>query len=183
LEFEPILPVLIKPLAAMNVNGPLTPEAQAHPMAVLRSPLAVLPLLFSPKGSIGRLAFCGGAATLAILSIAFDGAITLLADSAGVLPFLYALLVAWSSGCLSRKRLHDLGWSGIVIVFFLAFYIALVLAAPFLPLVLSAGSWPAAFAMVALIGGPAIGWMAWLCIIPGAAAAGTRPSPLPVVLT
>jgi len=127
----------------------------------------VLSLLLSPRGTIDRGEFACGSVMLASFAYALDGMVLAAADEIGLIGFAFALLVFWSAGVLSRKRLHDLGWSGLTIAFFLGFYIAVVLASPFL-----AGSLPKAQALHSLLAatclaGPAIGWLAWLVITPG----------------
>ena len=100
---------------------------KAHPF----SPNALLCLLLSPVGAIGRAGFAGGGVLLALFALATDDAIRRLLDDPGPSGFVFALVVAWSAGCLSRKRLHDIGWSGIAIAIFLAVYILAVLARSF----------------------------------------------------
>jgi len=132
-----------------------------------QSPASVAKLLLSPCGSIGRIVFALGAALLALFSLAVDGAVLTAADQDGLMPFGFALAVAWSAGCLSRKRLHDLGWSGLVIANFLAVYIVVVIAAAALPLVLAGTGRLAGLLAFGLAAAPAVGWVAWLTIMPG----------------
>jgi uncharacterized membrane protein YhaH (DUF805 family) len=135
---------------------------KAHPF----SPNALLCLLLSPVGAIGRAGFAGGGVLLALFALATDDAIRRLLDDPGLSGFVFALVVAWSAGCLSRKRLHDIGWSGIAIAIFLAVYILAVLGAPFLPAMPGR-----AVIGLLLVAGPAWGWTLWLAATPGS----TRP--------
>jgi uncharacterized membrane protein YhaH (DUF805 family) len=127
----------------------------------------VLSLLLSPRGAIGRGEFAGGAALLAATACALDGIIPSMADDLGIVGFGFALIVAWSGGVLSRKRLHDLGWSGLTIAVFLGAYILAVLISPLVPLLLPGAAAMHAFLLVTLLCGPAIGWLVWLIITPG----------------
>src|SRR5437868_2873561 len=95
------------------------------------SPLELLALLALPSGQIGRSAFATGTAVLCVVTVLFDRVVAGLADPGGIVSFLFVIAVAWSAGCLSRKRLHDLGWSGLAIAVFLAAYIAVVVGSPF----------------------------------------------------
>jgi uncharacterized membrane protein YhaH (DUF805 family) len=132
-----------------------------------RSRPNVLSLLFSPRGTIGRGEFVGGAALLAATACATDGIILSVADDLGLVGFGFALLVAWSGGVLSRKRLHDLGWSGLTIAVFLGSYILTVLISPFIAVWLPGAAILHPFLLVTLMCGPAIGWLVWLVITPG----------------
>jgi uncharacterized membrane protein YhaH (DUF805 family) len=138
------------------------------------SPSEMLALLLSPSGAIGRAAFAAGAAVLSVASVLFDRVIARLADPGGIVAFLFVIAVAWSAGCLSRKRLHDLGWSGLAIAAFLAGYIALLAASPFIFTLPSEGSWGRALLLTVLFAGPMIGWCAWLAAMPGEAARESR---------
>jgi uncharacterized membrane protein YhaH (DUF805 family) len=136
---------------------------------------AIMPLLLSPSGRIGRRAFCLGSVLLTVAALVAERAVVLLSDGAGIMAFLFVALIAWSAGALSRKRLHDLGLSGIVIAKFLGLYIALVLIAPMLSLFLDA---PASLA-TPLIAGPAGFWIVWLTVAPGQSTRGGGASDLP----
>ena len=127
----------------------------------------VLPLLFSPRGAIGRSAFATGTALLAGIAFAANGLILSVADDLGLVGFAFVLIVSWSAGALSRKRLHDLGWSGLTIAVFLGAYIVLILMAPFLPVWLPRAEMLHPFLLVAILFGPAVGWLVWLIITPG----------------
>jgi uncharacterized membrane protein YhaH (DUF805 family) len=127
---------------------------------LVESPLS---LLASPRGTIGRTGFLAGLAMLALAALALDGLARPLTD--GFWGFAFALAVAWSAGCLSRKRLHDLGRSGILIIYFLAAYIVAVLAIPCIP------DLPARDAILPLVAaGPAIAWLLWLSLARGTSA-------------
>jgi uncharacterized membrane protein YhaH (DUF805 family) len=132
-----------------------------------RSRPNVLSLLFSPRGTIGRGDFAGGATLLAATACGTDGIILSVADDLGLVGFGFALVVAWSGGVLSRKRLHDLGWSGLTIAVFLGAYILAVLASPFIPVWLPGAAVLQPFLLVVLMCGPAVGWLVWLVITPG----------------
>ena len=134
-------------------------------------------LLFSPSGAIGRGPFVGGIAALTVASFAVDKVMAFLPDSFGLLGFAFALSVAWSAGCLSRKRLHHMGWSGLLIAMFLAAYILAVLGAPFLPIMPGR-----AILALVLVAGPGVAWMLWLAASPGLAKAPTPSGALPVIL-
>jgi uncharacterized membrane protein YhaH (DUF805 family) len=122
-----------------------------------------LTLLASPRGAIGRAGFVAGLAMLALAALALDRLAHPLMQ--GFPGFAFALAVAWSAGCLSRKRLHDLGRSGLVIVYFLATYIVAVLVIPCIP------DLPARAAILPLVAaGPALGWLLWLGLARGASA-------------
>jgi uncharacterized membrane protein YhaH (DUF805 family) len=126
----------------------------------VESPLS---LLVSPRGTIGRAGFLAGLSMLALAALALDGLARPL--TGGFWGFLFALAVAWSAGCLSRKRLHDLGRSGILIVYFLAAYILAVLAMPCIP------DLPARDLLLPLVAaGPALGWLLWLGLARGTSA-------------
>jgi uncharacterized membrane protein YhaH (DUF805 family) len=127
----------------------------------------VLALLLSPRGTIGRGEFAGGVSLLATTACAIDGIILSMTDDLGLVGFGFALAVAWSGGVLSRKRLHDLGWSGLTIAVFLGAYILAVLVSPFIPVWLPGAAAMHSFLLVALLCGPAIGWLVWLVITPG----------------
>jgi uncharacterized membrane protein YhaH (DUF805 family) len=101
-----------------------------------------------------------------LLAFAFDRLVGRLADGAGILPFLDVLLISWSAGCLSRRRLHDMGRSGLLIAVFLALYIALVLATPCLPPL--AGLRNLLVPLAAIL--PALAWATWLALIPSSGA-------------
>jgi uncharacterized membrane protein YhaH (DUF805 family) len=135
---------------------------------------AMLELLVLPSGAIGRSAFTSGAAVLCAAAVLLDRVVAWLADPGGIIPFLFMILVAWSAGCLSRKRLHDLGWSGLAIAAFLAVYIVIVVGSPFVLAVPPPGSWEHALLMAGLFAGPMIGWFGWLAAAPGEAARGQR---------
>lgn len=122
----------------------------------------VLNLLLSPTGAIGRGQFALGAALLASSAMLFDGLLSRISDGAGITGFLFVISIAWSAGCLSRKRLHDIGWSGLAIVLFLAAYILVVLSAPFLPDMPGRAS-----VSMVLVAGPAAAWIIWLLVAPG----------------
>ena len=132
-----------------------------------RSRPNVLSLLFSPRGTIGRGDFAGGATLLAATACGTDGIILSVADDLGLVGFGFALVVAWSGGVLSRKRLHDLGWSGLTIAVFLGAYILAVLVSPFIPFWLPGAAVLHPFLLVVLMCGPAVGWLVWLVITPG----------------
>ncbi|MGH6644043.1 MAG: DUF805 domain-containing protein [Bradyrhizobium sp.] len=138
------------------------------------SPLELPALLLSPSGAIGRAAFATGATALCLATALFDRVIARLADPNGIVAFLFVIAVAWSAGCLSRKRLHDLGWSGLAIALFLAAYIAIVVGSPFVLVLPPEGSWSRALLMTALFAGPMLGWCAWLTAMPGEAARESR---------
>ena len=127
----------------------------------------MLSLLLSPAGTIGRAGFAAGGMLLAVLTCAFDGCVALAEDESGLAGFAFVLFVAWSAGVLSRKRLHDLGWSGLTIAAFLGLYIVMILAVPFLPMWLPGWVSLRSFLFVALLSGPAVGWIVWLVITPG----------------
>jgi len=124
-------------------------------------------LLLSPSGAIDRVRFSTGTVLLTVLAFGGDLAARLLSDRMGLVPFLFALAVLWMAGCLWRKRLHDLGRSGWLIIAFLAVYIGLVLAAPFTFDLTNTGSWRHAWLMTVLFAGPMVAWLAWLAIAPG----------------
>ena len=132
-----------------------------------RSRPNVLSLLLSPRGTIGRGDFAGGAALLAATASMTDGIVLSVADDLGLVGFGFALAVAWSGGVLSRKRLHDLGWSGLTIAVFLGAYILTVFISPFIPVWLPGAAILHPFLLVALLCGPAVGWLVWLIITPG----------------
>jgi uncharacterized membrane protein YhaH (DUF805 family) len=120
---------------------------------------APLALLLGPSGAIGRVAFLSGHAVLALAALSIDGlARPVLGGPTG---FALVLLVAWSAGCLARKRLHDLGLSGMVIAYFLAAYIGIVLIVACTPDFAGRGAIAAAVAA-----GPALGWILWLGLAP-----------------
>lgn len=138
------------------------------------TPADAVRLLISPAGTIGRGRFAAGALMLAVVAMATNGMVVALTDNAGIVSFLFMVMVAWSAGCLSRKRLHDFGWSGIVIAVFLASYIALVLACsivrPYHP------AWLIDVTALAgvLTAFPPVAWLAWLTLTPGETARESR---------
>ena len=134
-------------------------------------------LLLFPSGAIGRGPFVGGIAALTVASFAVDRVMALLPDSLGLLGFAFALPVAWSAGCLSRKRLHHMGWSGLFIAMFLAAYILAVLGAPFLPIMPGR-----AVLALLLLSGPGVAWLLWLAASPGIAKAPAPSAASPVIL-
>jgi uncharacterized membrane protein YhaH (DUF805 family) len=138
------------------------------------SPADAVKLLVSPAGSIGRCQFATGALMLAIVAIATNGMVVAFTDNVGVVSFLFAVTVAWSAGCLSRKRLHDLGWSGVVIAVFLASYIALVLACSIIRPYHPAWFIDVTSLAEALTAVPPVAWLAWLVFTPGETARESR---------
>lgn len=128
---------------------------------------SLLSLLFSPSGAIGRACFVGGSVMLGALALACDRLARVHADPIGLAPFLFALAILWVAGCLCRKRLHDLGRSGWLILVFLTAYIIFVLAAPFIFDMTADGSWRHARLMTILFAAPTVAWIAWLAAVPG----------------
>ena len=126
-------------------------------------------LVLSPRGTIGRAAFVAGVGLVALLALGGDLVLRAIGDRYGILSFLFALAIAWCGGCLSRKRLHDLGRSGAMIAAFLAVYIALAIAAPFAlaPASAATGPWQGAVLPTLLLGGPMAGWLGYLALVPG----------------
>ena len=131
---------------------------------------SLLNLLISPSGAIDRGCFVGGSLVLCAVALASDRLARLATDSIGLLSFLFALALLWSAGCLCRKRLHDIGRSGWLIIAFLAAYIALVLAAPFIFSLTTTGSWRHARFVTIVLAAPMVAWLTWLAIVPGEAA-------------
>jgi uncharacterized membrane protein YhaH (DUF805 family) len=129
----------------------------------VRSTLLLIPLLLGPSGAIGRAAFLAGCVALAALAFLADAGLSQVSSGAGGLDFLFLLAIAWSAGCLSRKRLHDFDCSGVAIAYFLGFYVAVVLGAPFLP---GLSSMPALPDL--LLTGPGLAWLLWLGTAPSA---------------
>jgi uncharacterized membrane protein YhaH (DUF805 family) len=132
----------------------------------VRSPILVLPLLLGPSGAIGRAAFLAGCVALASLAFLADAGLAQVRSGAGGLDFLFLLAIAWSAGCLSRKRLHDFGCSGVAIAYFLGFYVVVALGAPLLP-----GLWSAPALPDILLASPGLAWLFWLGTTPSAATA------------
>jgi len=131
------------------------------------SPVA---LLFSPSGAIDRVGFVAGSLILSAVTLACDQFARRAADPVGLVPFVFALGVAWSAGCLSRKRLHDLDRSGWLIIAFLAAYISLALTASFsFDLQAHQTYWRTTLHTLAFAG-PMIAWFVALAILPGEAA-------------
>jgi len=127
----------------------------------VRSPLLLVSLLAGPSGKIGRSAYIAGTIALAALAVLADAGLSHVASGSGGLDFLFLLAIAWSAGCLSRKRLHDLGCSGVAIAYFLGFYVAVILGEPFLP---GLTTMPALADV--LLAGPGIAWLLWLGTAP-----------------
>ena len=124
-------------------------------------------LLLSPSGAIDRSAFVAGivvliGAVLGVNHVAYAWPV-----SAQVTPYAVAGLFAWSAICLSRKRLHDFGWSGLMMLAFLGVYLLGATAAAFLVDRAAMNSWHTALAALALFSVPMVGWLIALAIIPG----------------
>lgn len=129
--------------------------------------VVILRLLLSPSGMIDRFAFTAGIVLLTAAAIGGHHALQGWSGPYGVGSFAFVAAIAWSAICLSRKRLHDFGWSGLMIPAFLGLYMIAVAAAIF---VLDRGalsSWQQAMATFGLFSGPMVGWLIALAIIPG----------------
>lgn len=124
-------------------------------------------LLLSPSGAIDRGAFVAGLVILIAAAIGIDRVMGSWSGPSGLASFAFALVFAWSAICLSRKRLHDFGWSGLMILAFLGLYLAAVLVAVFFINHGALASWQQALAAVTLFSGPMTGWLIALAIIPG----------------
>ncbi|MFC2249514.1 hypothetical protein ACETRX_07805 [Labrys portucalensis] len=139
--------------------------------------VVILRLLLSPSGAIDRVAFTTGVVLLAALAVGGHHALQGWSGPYGLGSFAFVAAIAWSAICLSRKRLHDFGWSGLVIPAFLGLYLLAVAIAIF---VLDRGalaSWQQALATFSLFSGPMVGWLIALAIIPGSGlASSTRTS-------
>ena len=140
-------------------------------MGTMRNmPAMMSGLLFSPSGTIDRAGFVGGSLVLSAVALAGDQFARSASDPYGLVPFVFALGVAWVAGCLSRKRLHDLGRSGWLIIAFLAAYIAIVLTASFsFDLQAHQTYWRVTLHTLAFAG-PMIAWFVALAMLPGEAA-------------
>jgi len=129
--------------------------------------ISLVRLLLSPSGAIGRGMFVAGIVALIAAASCVDHAMNGWTGPSGVAAFVFVLVFAWSALSLSRKRLHDFGWSGLTIVGFLGVYFtAMALVMLFVDRTAMA-SWSAAAAKAALFSGPMVGWLVALAIIPG----------------
>lgn len=129
--------------------------------------VVILRLLLSPSGVIDRLAFTAGVLLLAAAALGGHHALQGWSGPYGLGSFAFVAAVAWSAICLSRKRLHDFGWSGLVIPAFLGLYLLAVAAAVFVLDREALSSWRQALATFGLFSGPMVGWLIALAIIPG----------------
>jgi uncharacterized membrane protein YhaH (DUF805 family) len=129
--------------------------------------VVILRLLFSPSGAIDRFAFATGVVLLGLSAIAIHHGMHGWNGPSGLGSLAFTTAVAWCAICLSRKRLHDFGWSGFVIPIFLGLYLMAVATAIFFIDRDALASWQAAAAAFGLFSGPMIGWLIALAIIPG----------------
>jgi uncharacterized membrane protein YhaH (DUF805 family) len=129
--------------------------------------VALIRLLLSPSGVIGRGMFVVGVAVLIGAGMGVDHVMNGWTGPSGLASFAFVLIFAWSALSLSRKRLHDFGWSGLTIVAFLGTYLAAMVLAMFFIDRAAMASWPEAAAKAALFSGPMAGWLIALAIIPG----------------
>lgn len=129
--------------------------------------LALIRLLMSPSGAINRGMFVLGVMVLVAAATGLDHAMNGWTGPSGLASFAFALLFAWSALSLSRKRLHDFGWSGLTIVAFLGCYLAAMVFAMLVADRSAMASLPEALARLSLFGGPMAGWLIALAIIPG----------------
>jgi uncharacterized membrane protein YhaH (DUF805 family) len=129
--------------------------------------VVILRLLFSPTGSIDRGAFAAGVVLLALAAFGIHHGMHGWTGPSGFGAFAFMAAIAWSAICLSRKRLHDFGWSGFVIPVFLGLYLIAVAGAIFLLDPEAFVSWQQTLATFGLFSGPMIGWLIALAIIPG----------------
>lgn len=136
-------------------------------------PVIILRLLMSPAGAIDRAAFSAGAVVLAAAAAGIHHAMQGWTGPFGLGSFAFMAAVAWSALCLSRKRLHDFGWSGLVIPVFLGLYLLAVAVAIFFLDREALSSPQQALAAFGLFSGPMIGWLIALAIIPGNGLAST----------
>ena len=129
--------------------------------------VVILRLLLSPSGAIDRVAFTAGVLLLAALTVGGHHALQGWSGPYGLGSFAFVAAIAWSAICLSRKRLHDFGWSGLVIPAFLSLYLLAVAIAIFFLDRGALASWQQALATFGLFSGPMVGWLIALAIIPG----------------
>jgi uncharacterized membrane protein YhaH (DUF805 family) len=130
-------------------------------------PVIIARLLLSPTGSIDRGAFAAGIVLLALAAIGIHHGMHGWSGPSGLGSFGFMVAVAWSALCLSRKRLHDFGWSGFVIPIFLGLYLIAVAGAIFFLDPQALTSLQQTLATFGLFSGPMIGWLIALAIIPG----------------
>ncbi len=135
--------------------------------------VVILRLLFSPSGAVDRVAFAAGVVLLAAAAVGIHHGMHGWSGPFGLGSFLFMAMIAWSAICLSRKRLHDFGWSGFVIPVFLGLYLLAVGIAVFFIDRQALSSWQQATAAFGLFSGPMIGWLMALAIIPGNGLAST----------
>jgi len=133
----------------------------------------ILRLLFSPSGAIDRVAFSAGVVLLAAAAVGIHHGLHGWSGPFGLGSLGFMMVIAWSAICLSRKRLHDFGWSGLVIPIFLGLYLLAVTVAVFFLDPQALTSWQQAIAAFGLFSGPMIGWLIALAIIPGNGLAST----------
>jgi uncharacterized membrane protein YhaH (DUF805 family) len=124
-------------------------------------------LLLSPSGAIDRSAFVAGLVVLAGAALGVDHAAHTWPQTAQLAPYLVAALFVWSALCLSRKRLHDFGWSGLMMLAFLGLYLLTATGAVLLVNREALNSWQTALAALSLFSMPMVGWLIALAIIPG----------------
>ena len=129
--------------------------------------VVILRLLFSPNGSVDRGAFSMGVLLLALAALGIHHGMHGWGGPFGLGSFVFMAAIAWSALCLSRKRLHDFGWSGFVIPIFLGLYLLAVAGAIFFLNPEALASWQETLATFGLFSGPMIGWLIALAIIPG----------------
>ncbi|WP_307430458.1 hypothetical protein [Labrys monachus] len=129
--------------------------------------IALIRLLLSPSGAIGRSMFAIGAMLLIAAAMGVDHVMNGWTGPSGVASFAFVVVFAWSALSLSRKRLHDFGWSGLTIVAFLGLYLAAMALAMLLLDRAAMASWSGALAKATLFSGPMAGWLIALAIIPG----------------
>jgi hypothetical protein len=129
--------------------------------------IALIRLLLSPSGAIGRGMFVVGVALLIAAATGIDRVMSGWAGPSGLASFAFVLIFAWSALSLSRKRLHDFGWSGLTIAAFLGLYLAAMAIAMLFIDRAAMASWPEALGKAALLSGPMTGWLVALAIIPG----------------
>ena len=88
--------------------------------------LAFLAFLFDWRGRISRLAYLGGVLLVALaqglLTLHLDPAVG--GGQATVAIWVLSILLLWVSLALGAKRLHDINWSGYVLVVPLALRLA-----------------------------------------------------------